>query len=111
VAKQRRAGRARGGEKRGECGRRPGERDEGKLIPSPVGGWPRCRRSAGHCRRGHARADTPMEREGERARWAGSKCTVHLGPVHSGGFPFSEFYFFSIFCYKMFRPLLHFCKI
>jgi hypothetical protein len=60
-------------EKRGEASEGEGEgvteetRGVGEevLIPSPVGGWPRCRRSAGRRRRSHARADTASDREGE----------------------------------------------
>jgi hypothetical protein len=70
---------------------------EGVLIPSPVGGWPRCRRSAGRCRRGHARADTATEKDDGQVSWAAGlgQCTVHL--VQSGLAFF--FLLFSVFLF------------
>jgi hypothetical protein len=49
---------------------------------------------------GHGQVDTQVR---ERERWAGSG-TVHLGPVHSGLFPFLLFLFCFQFCFL-------FCKM
>jgi hypothetical protein len=70
---------------------------EGILIPSAVGG---CRRTTGARRRGHGHGDMQEERVGGVGDGPASD-TVHLGPVHSGLFPFP--FTFSDFCYSFFR--------